>query len=111
MNQFLLRSEIRTERDIVWARKKARELAEFLKIDNQEQIRLATAVSELARNAYQYAGGGFANFSIIEADGKIFIQIAVVDKGPGIKALDELLNGTYVSPQGMGVGSWDHESS
>jgi signal transduction histidine kinase len=104
MSQFLLRSEIRTERDIVWARKKARELAEFLKIDNQEQIRLATAVSELARNAYQYAGGGFANFSIIEADGKIFIQIAVVDKGPGIKALDELLNGTYVSPQGMGVG-------
>ena len=104
MNQFLLKSEIRTERDIVWARKKARELAEFLRIDNQEQIRLATAVSELARNAYQYAGGGFVNFSLISHENKVAIQIGVVDKGPGISALEEIINGTYVSPQGMGVG-------
>ena len=104
MNQFLLKSEIRTERDIVWARKKARELAEFLRIDNQEQIRLATAVSELARNAYQYAGGGFVNFSLISHENKVAIQIEVVDKGPGISALEEIINGTYVSPQGMGVG-------
>jgi signal transduction histidine kinase len=104
MNQFLLKSEIRTENDIVWARKKTRELSQFLKLDKQEQTRLATAVSEIARNAFQYAGRGTIEFNLSLINERVFIVIQVKDNGPGIKYLKEVLEGTYVSREGMGVG-------
>ena len=40
------------------ARQRARDVAELLGFDRLEQTRIATAVSELARNAHRYAGGG-----------------------------------------------------
>jgi hypothetical protein len=42
-------------------------IAELLGFDRQDQTRIATAVSELARNAYGYAGGGRAEF-ILDAE-------------------------------------------
>lgn len=104
MNQFLLKSEIRNENDIVWSRKKTRELSQFLNLDKQEQTRLATAVSEIARNTFQYAGKGMIDFNLSLINDKAWIVILVKDHGPGIKNLKEVLNGTYVSPEGMGVG-------
>ncbi len=104
MSQFLIKSEIRTEQDIVWARKKTRDIATFLKLDKQEQIRLATAVSELARNVIHYAVKGFIEYNLINDDQKVYIQIKVMDQGPGIKDLKSIINGTYISPTGMGVG-------
>ena len=47
-----------TSEDVVLARQRAREVAELLGFDRQDQTRIATAVSELARNAHRYAGGG-----------------------------------------------------
>jgi signal transduction histidine kinase len=104
MNQLLLKSEIKTESDIVWARKKSRELSQFLRLDKQEQTRLATAVSEIARNAFQYAGRGTVEFNLNVEDDKVWIMIQIKDQGPGIRDLEQILAGTYVSPQGMGVG-------
>ena len=45
---------LRNERHVVHARQKAREGSGLLGFDHQVQIRLATAVSELARNAFRY---------------------------------------------------------
>lgn len=104
MMQFLIKTEIKTENDIVWVRRKARELGEYLKLDKQEQTRLATAVSEIARNTFQYAGRGMAEFNLEPVNEKILLNITITDKGPGIKNLKEILAGTYVSPEGMGVG-------
>lgn len=104
MNQFLLKTEIKIENDIVWVRKKTREIAEFLKLDKQDQTRLATAVSEVARNAFQYAGRGMAEFNLAKVNDRICIVIQVKDQGPGIRDLKEVLSGTYVSKEGMGVG-------
>lgn len=104
MSQFLMKSEIRTEQDIVWARKKTRDIATYLRLEKQEQIRLATAVSELARNVIHYAVKGFIEYNLISDNQKIYIQIKVVDHGPGISDLKSILNGTYISPTGMGVG-------
>lgn len=103
-NQTILRIEIKSETDIVWSRKKAREIAEFLLLDTQEQTRVSTAVSEITRNAYQYAHGGIIEFSLIEQDKDILLSIAVKDKGRGIRNLREIQNGTYISPEGMGIG-------
>jgi anti-sigma regulatory factor (Ser/Thr protein kinase) len=49
----LLRMEIRYEHDVVLARQRARQVAAALKFDSQDQTRVATAVSEVARNAFQ----------------------------------------------------------
>ncbi len=53
---------IENESDVVAVRQRAHRIAELLGFDRQDQTRIATAVSELARNAYGYAGGGRAEF-------------------------------------------------
>lgn len=104
MSQTLLKSEIKKETDIVWVRKKARELSAFLNFDNQTQTRISTAVSEITRNAYQYAQGGTVEFSLTEDQEKIGLKIRIIDRGPGIKNLEAIQKGNYKSETGMGVG-------
>ena len=52
------------EQDVVNARQRARQVAELLGFDGQDQTRIATAVSEIARNAFRYARGGRVEFSV-----------------------------------------------
>jgi signal transduction histidine kinase/CheY-like chemotaxis protein len=99
----LLTMDIRYEHDVVLARQRARTIASALLFDNQTQTRLATAVSEIARNAFQYAGGGSVDFEITDAPEKMFL-ISIRDRGKGIPNLEEILNGKYVSKTGMGLG-------
>lgn len=101
--QNLLRSEIRIETDVVSVRRKARDIARVLGFDNLEQTRIATAVSEVARNAFEYAKGGTVEYRVID-ENQIKFVIMIQDKGKGIQNLKEIENGTYVSPQGMGLG-------
>ena len=54
--------KLRHDRHVVNARQRARDVAGLLSFDHQEQIRLATAASELARNAFRYATGGTVEF-------------------------------------------------
>jgi signal transduction histidine kinase/DNA-binding response OmpR family regulator len=103
MSESVLTIALRTERDVVQARQRARELAALLGFDNQDQIRLATATSEIARNAFRYAREGHVQFSIqLEAPQQL--QILVSDAGPGIRNLDDILDGRYKSETGMGMG-------
>jgi signal transduction histidine kinase/DNA-binding response OmpR family regulator len=95
--------EVRYEHDVVLARQRARAIAAALKFDVQAQTRIATAVSEVVRNAFQYAGGGAIDFEIDNGIEKMLL-ITVRDHGRGIPNLDEILGGKYVSKTGMGVG-------
>ena len=99
----LLRMEIRHEYDVVLVRQRARQIAAALKFDSQDQTRIATALSEVARNAFQYAGGGSVEFQI-ETPPTAALSITVSDKGRGIQNLREILDGKYVSRTGMGLG-------
>ncbi|MGA3348164.1 MAG: ATP-binding protein [Candidatus Sulfotelmatobacter sp.] len=99
----LLTIQIRFENDVVLARQKSRAIASALKFDPQDQIRIATAVSEIARNTFQYAGEGMVEFRIDESPEKVLI-VTVRDKGKGIPNLDEIIDGKYVSQTGMGLG-------
>ena len=94
---------LRNERDVVQARQRAREIADTLGFDNQEQIRLATATSEMARNAFRYARNGKVDFSVSAQDPQSF-QIEISDGGPGIPNLPEIMEGRYRSETGMGLG-------
>lgn len=73
MKLKLLRMEIHYERDAVLTRQRARTVAAALKFDVQAQSRLATAVSEIARNAFQYAGGGWIDFEIDDETERILV--------------------------------------
>ncbi len=94
---------LRTERDVVLARQRARELAAALGFDNQDQIRLATATSEIARNAFRYARDGIVRFSL-QLEMPQHIEVSIQDSGPGIQNLQEILDGRYRSDTGMGMG-------
>ena len=107
----LLTVDIRYERDVVLARQRARQLANSLGLEGQVQTRVATAVSEIARNAFQYAGGGCVQFSVLtEAHPaqsnrhRQTLVIEIKDTGPGIACLDEILAGHYRSDSGLGIG-------
>jgi signal transduction histidine kinase len=93
---------IRTEEDVVSARHQAREIAASLGYDVNDQTRIATAVSEIARNAFRYANGGAVEFEVDAAQSMYVIRVA--DAGPGIDNLEEILGGTYQSKTGMGMG-------
>jgi signal transduction histidine kinase/CheY-like chemotaxis protein len=95
--------DIRFENDVVLVRQKARTLAAALKFDLQDQTRIATAVSEIARNTFQYGSGGKAEF-VLRTDPEKLLVITLSDKGKGIANLDELFDGKYVSRTGMGLG-------
>jgi signal transduction histidine kinase/DNA-binding response OmpR family regulator len=99
----LLTIPLRHDRHVVHARQRARDVAAELGFEHQDQIRLATAASELARNAFRYAEGGVVAFSVTKSTPQIFI-ISVVDKGHGIPNLAEILDGRYVSKTGLGMG-------
>lgn len=98
----LYRLAIRYEQDVVQARQRTREIAEQLGFDVQDQARLATAVSEIARNAFQYAGGGTVEFSVAGEPQSFLVQIQ--DQGSGIPDLASVLEGRYASETGMGLG-------
>ena len=100
----ILSVHIHGERDVVAARQRARQVSALLGFGDQDQARVATAVSEIARNAHQYAGGGQLDFSISLRSTPQCLWIQVSDRGPGIPGLDAILSGQYESPTGMGLG-------
>jgi signal transduction histidine kinase/CheY-like chemotaxis protein len=96
---------IRAEEDVVEARRQARDIAARLGFDPNDQTRLATAVSEIARNAFNYASGGTVEFSYAgDGNGAGVLEVRIADQGPGIADLKKILNGSYRSKTGMGLG-------
>jgi signal transduction histidine kinase/CheY-like chemotaxis protein len=105
MNVPLITVRIAAEHDVVAARQRARDIAAALGFDVTGQTRLATAVSEIARNAFAYAGGGRVEFAIEgPAAPPPLLVVRVIDRGPGIARLAEVLGGRYRSATGMGLG-------
>jgi len=104
MTLRILTVGITYEHDVVAARQRARQIAVMLGFGVQDQTRIATAVSELARNAFVYARGGKVEFVLEGVSPPQILTIHVTDQGGGIKDLDLILAGSYRSPTGMGVG-------
>ena len=100
----LLTYSLNVQADVVGARQRARQISELLGFDVREQTRIATSVSEIARNAFRYAGGGKVEFEIEGETRPQLLVVRVSDDGPGIQHLDEVLDGTYRSTTGMGIG-------
>src|SRR5438045_1648377 len=100
----ILSVHLQHESDVVLARQRARQIAGLLGFEVQEQTRIATAVSEITRNAFAYAGGGTVEFQLEGQTAPQVFIIRVADRGPGIAALSAILDGEYKSKTGMGLG-------
>ena len=95
---------IHCEHDTVAARQRARQIARLLGFDPQDQTRISTAVSEIARNAFNYAGKGRVEYLIEGQQAPQLFIIKVSDSGPGIRDVRRILDGRYESRTGMGLG-------
>ena len=104
MTYRVLTLSLTLEQDVVLARQRTRHIAQLLGFGAQDQTRLATAVSEIARNAYAYAGGGKIQYALEGERSPQVLVVTIADKGPGIGRLQDVLDGTYQSATGMGIG-------
>lgn len=100
------RMPIDQEKDIATARLEAWSEAVRIGLSKFTSVKVATAVSELARNIVFYAGKGTVELRSLKDDRGPALQIVASDKGPGIepRKLEEIWAGTYKSQRGMGKG-------
>ena len=96
--------EIKAVADIINARVKVKAKAEAIGFGYMDQTRIATAVSELCRNALEHAGGGELLIAPVNASDKHGLEIKVTDHGPGIADLERALQGGYSTKGGLGLG-------
>nr|WP_315392749.1 anti-sigma regulatory factor [uncultured Duganella sp.] len=98
------RVRIDSSADIVAARGLARQIAGHIGFGLADQARLATAVSELARNALQYGGGGVCEIEDRSDQAAWRIHVVVEDHGPGIANVELALRDGYSTRGGLGAG-------
>lgn len=89
---------ISSEQDVVTVRQRAREISELLGFSAQDQVRIATAVSELARIAFASTRGGQVDFSVADM-GSPSLLIVIKSSGGEMRA----------APAGLSVGAGDRE--
>jgi signal transduction histidine kinase len=101
----ILTVALQREHDLLLARKRGRQIAQTLGFSNGDTTRITTAISEMARNAFEYAGGGSVAFSI-ESHGRDHQELVIrmSDTGPGIADVNAVLSSDFQSSTGMGVG-------
>jgi len=100
----LLTVAVRREEDILAVRQRARAIAQFLGFSTGDITRITTALSEITRNALEYARGGLVAFSVEPtADGQELV-LRVTDEGDGIRDLAAVLAPGFTSRTGMGIG-------
>lgn len=96
--------EILTEWDIVAARQLGRNVAKELGFGTVDQARITTAISELARNIYLYAGKGRIEIQQLTQNGLKGILIIAADSGPGIPDIRQVMEDGFTTSGGLGAG-------
>jgi serine/threonine-protein kinase RsbT len=95
------------ENDIVTVRQLARQVARDQGFGLVDQSRIATAVSELARNVIRYATDSRGTVRIRQLPALtrgVGLEVVVSDDGPGIGDVELALQDGYTSGRGMGMG-------
>jgi len=90
--------------DIVLARNLARKEARSLGFSLLGVTRIATAVSELARNTLIHGGGGLMELTLVTHGHRTGLRFTFVDDGAGIADIALALQDGYTSAGGLGLG-------
>ena len=94
---------IKTERDLADALGATRRLCQMWRVRPLTQQKIATVVSELARNIVSYTPGGKVELIPI-AGAHPGVLVRASDSGSGIPNLEQILAGRYRSKTGLGKG-------
>jgi serine/threonine-protein kinase RsbT len=92
---------IKGSEDVVLARQIVREMAKELGFGLADQTRITTAVSELSRNIYLYAGTGRVVVKALSESAKKGMEIIAEDKGPGIPDIEMAMQDGYSTSKGL----------
>jgi serine/threonine-protein kinase RsbT len=95
---------IEDELDIVRARQEGRQLAKDTGFGPVDLARVATAISELARNIYNYARPGAIELTPVQKGSRRGLQVVARDEGPGIRDVEEAMRDGYTTSGGLGAG-------
>ena len=98
------RVELNDEGDIVAARRAGRQMARDMGFGMANQTRLATAISELTRNAIEYADGGICIITDKSDQTQIRLLVTVEDHGPGIPSIEDAMKDGFSTGRGLGAG-------
>jgi serine/threonine-protein kinase RsbT len=93
-----------SEHDVVRARQAIRKAAQQVGFSIVDQTKLITAVSELARNAVVFGGGGSMEWESLMENGRRGLRVTIVDHGPGIEDLNLAMKDGWTSGGGLGMG-------
>jgi len=96
---------IKTEQDAVFLRNRVTEYAKKISMGLVNQTKLLTAASELVRNMLRYAGGGEVLCEVVSASPlQTGIRLTFIDKGPGIKNIEQAMKDGFSTGKSLGVG-------
>jgi serine/threonine-protein kinase RsbT len=95
---------INNDLDVVAARVEGRNLAKAMGFGVIDQARIATAISELARNVVLYAEGGWVTLRRIDSGENAGIEILCEDRGRGIENVEKVLQEDASTERGEGMG-------
>ena len=95
---------IKISDDVVRVRQLTRAFAVEVGLSLDDQTKIITASSELARITLDYGGGGDVTVEIVEQGGRRGVRLTFDDKGPGIADIEQALKDGFTSGKGMGLG-------
>jgi len=75
--QRILSVGLDSDQDVVLVRQRARQISALLGFSQQDQVRIGTAVSEVARGACHQGPGGRAQFQLRENEGRQHLEVLV----------------------------------
>ena len=103
-NEPQARIPINGESDVARAILHATRMSRAAQFETVDQSRIATAVSELARNILKYAGTGEIVLRHVLRENRRGMEIVALDKGPGIPDKDQALSDHFSSSGTLGLG-------
>lgn len=97
-------TQIITDKDILKVREIIKNLCEEIGFNIIDTIRIGTVAIELTRNLYEHASGGLIIFEALDTPDEWGLELTFEDKGRWIKEIDKILDGSYKSEIGLGIG-------
>jgi serine/threonine-protein kinase RsbT len=79
-------------------------MAELVGFTASDQVAMAAAVSEVARNIVQFAGSGEMVIRCVSSGGRRGLSVVARDTGPGIPDLAQAMEEGYSTTRSLGLG-------
>lgn len=100
----LMTIDILDEHGIAEARREGREFLKQFAFRMIDQSRIITAISELARNIFNYALPGRIFLEVTSKGTKTGLKLTAADEGPGIEDISKALERGFTTSGGLGAG-------